>query len=97
MKVCLVFYRTVALPLIGISLITAYQVWQAQSAYFVFRVLWVKLLTSIVIGIYVAIFRHNQFLFFSNLGITQARLLITSFVVDFCIWMLVMWVTLQWL
>ncbi len=39
MRICLAFYGTLALPLIDISVICAHQVWQAQSGYFVFRVL----------------------------------------------------------
>ena len=90
MRVCLTFYRTLAFPLIGISLICAHQVWQAQSVHFIFRVLWVKLLTSLVIASYIILFRSNQFIFFNNLGYSRSRLLAYSFVLDFSIWLLIM-------
>lgn len=90
MRACLTFYRTLALPLIGISLICAYQVWQAGSAYFIFRVLWAKVLTSLVIGTYIFLFRSGQFTFYHNLGYPVSRLFIFSFVLDFLIWVVIM-------
>lgn len=96
-RACLTFYRTLALPLIGISLICAYQVWQAHSPYFIVRVLWAKVLTSIVIGTYIFLFRSRQFVFYNNLGYTVSRLFIVSFVLDFLIWVsIVVTVTLLW-
>ena len=90
MRVCLAFYRTLALPLVGISLICGLQVWQAHSAYFILRVLWVKILTSIVIGTYIALFRSEQFVFYNNLGYSRTSLFVFSFVFDFLIWVSVM-------
>jgi len=88
MRAALTFYRTLALPLIGISLATVFQVWQAQSGYFVFRVLWVKVLTSIVIGTYIVLFKPAQFIFYNNLGISRTQLLLFAFALDFLIWLL---------
>lgn len=90
MRVCMTFYRTIAFPLIGISLICAHQVWQAQTGYFVFRVLWVKLITSLLIGTYIAIFRNEQFVFYNNLGHSRTSVLTCSFAVDFSIWLVMM-------
>ena len=95
MRVCLAFYRTLALPLIGISVICAHQVWQAQSGFFVFRVLWVKLLTTFVIGGYIALFRSEQFVFYNNLGWSRAELFIWSFLLDFLIWLLLVILAVQ--
>ena len=58
MRICLIYYRTLAIPLTAISLICALQVLQSGSGYFVFRVLWVKVLTSIVIGCYIILSRR---------------------------------------
>ncbi len=87
MRACLAFYRTLALPLIGISIICAFQVWQAQTAVFIFRVLWVKVLTSFVIAGYIALFRAEQFIFYNNLGWSRMKLLLSSFLFDFIIWL----------
>lgn len=89
MRACLTFYRTLALPLIGISAICGHQVWLAHSPYFVFRVLWVKILTSVVIGTYIWIFRSEQFIFYNNLGYSRVRLFMFSFGFDFAIWLLI--------
>ena len=89
MRVCMTFYRTIAFPLIGISLISAHQVWQSQTGYFVFRVFWVKIITSLIIGTYVALFRNEQFVFYNNLGYSRASMLLYSFGVDFLIWLLI--------
>lgn len=97
MRVALTFYRTVAIPLIAISLITAYQVLVSQSVYFILRVLWIKILTTIVIGGYLALFRSEQFIFFNNLGYSRNRLFAISFAFDFSVWMLFMVVTVQFL
>jgi hypothetical protein len=90
MRVCMTFYRTVALPLIAISLICAHQVWQSQSAYFIFRVFWVKLLTTFIIGTYIGIFRNEQFIFYNNLGFSRTRLFLYVFLFDFSIWLFMM-------
>ena len=95
MRAFFVFYRTLALPLIGISLVCAHQVWQAQTGFFVFRVLWVKFLTSIVIATYIAIFQSGQFIFYNNLGYSRWRLLLSVFGFDFVIWVLLMIATVQ--
>src|SRR5688500_9433166 len=97
MRVALTVYRTVALPLIGISLITAYQVMASQSLYFILRVLWIKILTTIVIGAYLALFRSEQFIFFNNLGFSRTRLFALCFALDFTIWILFMLITIQFL
>ena len=90
MRVCLVFYRTVAFPLIGISIICALQVWQAGTGYFIFRVFWVKIITSLLIGAYIALFRNEQFIFYNNLGYPTSSILLYSFLLDFLIWFLLM-------
>jgi len=93
MRVCLTFYRTVAIPLIAISVVCCFQVWQAQSVYFIIPVFWVKILTSLVIGTYLVIFRSEQFVFYNNLGYSRTRLFAYTFVVDFLIWLLLMTIT----
>ena len=90
MRVCMTFYRTIALPLIGISLICALQVWQAQSGYFFFRVFWVKIITSILIATYIAMFRNEQFVFYNNLGYSRASVLALVFAADFLLWIFFM-------
>lgn len=95
MRACLTFYRTLALPLIAISLICAFQVLQSRSVYFILFVLWAKILTTVVIGGYIALFRSEQFIFFNNLGYSRARLFAFSFAVDFFIWVFFMIITVQ--
>ena len=95
MKPCLVYYRTLAFPLIGISLVCALQVWEAQSGYFVFRVLWTKFLTSAVIATYIILFRADDFVFYNNLGVSRSRLLLFAFAFDFLIWLFLMAVTVM--
>jgi len=95
MRACLTFYRTLALPLITISLICAFQVLQSRSVYFILFVLWVKILTTVVIGGYIALFRSEQFIFFNNLGYSRVRLLSLTFAFDFSIWILFMVITAQ--
>lgn len=83
MRTLLTFYRTVAFPLLLITVICAAQVWTSGSAYFVFRVFWMKVITTLIIGIYIAIFRSEQFIFFNNLGYTRTRVFVVGFVLDF--------------
>ena len=95
MKAGLMFYRTLAIPLIAISLICALQVWISGSGYFVFRVLWVKILTTVVIGTFIALFRTEQFVFYNNLGWSRPRLLVFTFILDLSIWLLLMTITVM--
>lgn len=95
MRVCLTFYRTVALPLITISLICAHQVWQAQNVYFIVPVFWLKIITSMIIGIFIILFRADQFIFFYNLGYSRVRLFTVSFLFDFMIWIFFMSIVAQ--
>jgi hypothetical protein len=90
MRVCMTFYRTVAFPLIAISLICALQVWYAQTGLFVFRVFWAKIITSMLIAIYIALFRNEQFIFYNNLGYSRTSVLLYSFAFDFLIWLVMM-------
>ena len=93
MRVCLIFYRTVALPLVTISLVSAYQVWQAHSVYFIIPVFWVKILTTVIIGVFITVFRSEQFIFFYNLGYSRVKLYGFSFLFDFMIWSVLMCIT----
>jgi len=95
MRACHIFYRTLALPLISVSVICAAQVVMAQTALFVFRVFWEKVLTSIVIAIYIAIFRSEQFVFYNNLRFSRTKLLVSTFSLDFLAWVLLMSFTIQ--
>jgi hypothetical protein len=90
MRTWFTFYRTLAFPLIGITAICAYQVWAAHSVYFVFRVFWVKVLTTVVIGTFIYLFRSEQFVFYNNLGYSRTRLFILAFLFDFLIWIVFM-------
>lgn len=90
MRVCLTFYRTVMIPLTGISVICACQVWQAQSVYFVLPVFWLKIITTVIMGTYIAIFRSEQFIFFNNLGYSRTRIFLYCFMLDFLLWLLLM-------
>lgn len=95
MRVCLTFYRTVAFPLIFISMVCSFQVWSAQTAYFILPVFWVKIITSLIVGTYIALFRSEQFIFFNNLGYSRTRVLVFSFFFDFLIWLFIMSVTVK--
>ena len=97
MKSGLIFYRTLAIPLVAISFICALQVWMSGSGYFVFRVLWVKILTTVVIATFIALFRTEQFVFYNNLGWSRPRLFAFAFVLDFSIWLLMMAITIMML
>lgn len=90
MRICMAFYRTVAFPLISISLISVFQVWEAQTALFVFRVFWMKLITSLIICAYIALFRAEQFVFYNNLGYSRTSALLYCVIADFLLWLLMM-------
>lgn len=95
MRVCMTFYRTLAIPLIGITLICGLQVLQAQTVYFILRVFWVKVFTSVIIGAYITIFRNEQFIFYNNLGYSRTDLLVRTFILDFTVWLIFMTVVAQ--
>lgn len=97
MRVCLTFYRTVMISLMGLSVICAYQVWQPQSVYFILPVFWVKIITTVIMGTYIAIFRSEQFIFFNNLGYSRGRIFLYCFMLDFSLWLLLMVVVSQML
>lgn len=56
--------------------------------YFMIPVFWVKVLTSLIIAGYIALFRSEQFIFFNNLGYSRTRIFAYSFSIDFLIWLL---------
>jgi hypothetical protein len=74
----------------GCYLLLMYGSWQ-----FIVMAFWLKVITNILLGLYIHIFSSEQFYFFHNLGFNKTRLYSSTFVVDMLIWSLMSWITLK--
>ncbi len=86
MAALLVFYRNFALPCSLISLANCIFLYEAGTALYLLYSAWLKLLATMLIGVYVYVFRHQQFYFFHNLGYTKLQLFATAFAIDIISW-----------
>ena len=87
MRLCLLFYKQICILTIGISLLSCVILWQASSIYFVVVPLLGKLLTNVLIGVYLLLFEPGQFIFYHNLGYPKYKLLAIVFALDFSAWL----------
>jgi len=88
MRVIFSFYRNFIWFVTGISMFGCYMMWLYGSAAFMIFVFWVKIVTNILLGLYVNIFHDSQFYFYYNLGFSRTRLFAATFMLDMLIWIL---------
>jgi hypothetical protein len=61
---------------------------------FVVYTIWMKVLTNIVLALYIHIFHPDQYIFYNNLGFDKARLYILTFIFDFIVWVTLTFLTI---
>ncbi len=54
---------------------------------------WIKILTNILILLYLISFKANEMYFYYNFGIGKTTLWITTFIIDFLLFFLAIWLT----
>jgi hypothetical protein len=97
MNAMLLFYRNFlwfanSISLFGCLLICIYGGWQ-----FAIAVFWTKIGTNVLLGLYVELFQHEQFIFFNNLGYTKVQLYGSSFALDMLAWFTLTILTIKFL
>jgi hypothetical protein len=86
MAVILTFYRNFVWLVNFVTLLGCYLIWLNGSWSFVIVVFWIKLLTNIILGLYIHIFHEDQYAFFQNLGFNKLQLYVFTFILDMTIW-----------
>jgi hypothetical protein len=61
-------YRFIAIPSVSITLVTALIFYQSQAPVFLVVAIWTKVITTVLLLLFVHFFRSSQFYFFYNLG-----------------------------
>src|SRR5688572_17731564 len=94
MPVVLTFYRNFSWFVLGISLFGCWLIWIYGSWQFM-PMFWTKVLTNILLGLFIHVFSPGQFNFFNNLGYSKSRLYVFTFIFDMVIWFLLSWLTIK--
>jgi hypothetical protein len=95
MRIVLTFYRNFLWFVVGISMFGCYLLFIYGSWQFIVAVFWLKLVTNILLGLYIHIFSPEQLYFFHNLGYNKSRLYSHTFILDMIIWFLMSWITIK--
>ena len=89
------FYRPFAVVATFFTLFTCYLLLNWGSAYYVLTLLWIKVLSSALVGTVFHISRREQLHFYHNLGYSTVRLYVLATMLDLLIWLAFIIVTLQ--
>ena len=95
MRVILTFYKNFLWFVLGISLFGCYLIWVYGSWQFMITVFWIKIVTNILLGLYILIFHPEQFYFFLNLGYSKMKLYTLTFILDMAIWFVLSVLTIK--
>ena len=97
MKATLLFYRSFCFTSIFISLINCFLLSQSNLIYFAFALFPSKVITNILIGIFLNMFQSQQLNFYCNLGMSKVVLLGLSFLFDMVVWTILILLTITFL
>jgi hypothetical protein len=84
----LTFYRNFLIPCSAISAIGFSFQFASGSPYFVTITFWMKVITNVLLGLYVHFFKSETLVFYHNLGLTRQQLYGGAFILDIGIWLL---------
>lgn len=87
MNVILTFYRYFIWPATLITLISCNILFYGSAKDIVY-LFWMKLISSICLGVYFEFFEARQFYFFNNLGYSKAALYMGAAILDLVFWIL---------
>lgn len=79
------------------SALSCYLILWEGSAVTAIYMFWMKIITSIVWGLFFHLFGSEQLYFFNNLGYSKERLYISTGMMDMLIWLIVTVITIQFL
>ncbi|MGC3948510.1 MAG: hypothetical protein QM762_29075 [Chryseolinea sp.] len=82
-----VFYRPYAFIATAFSLYTCYLYISWGSLYFVLTLLWIKMFSSLLLGLVFHLSRREQLYFYHNLGFSTIRLYSYALLLDLLIWL----------
>lgn len=88
MKALLHFFKGICPIPIATTVASCTFLWQSQNPYFVMVAFVCKMSVNVVVGLYLLLFRANDFYFYQNLGYTSIRLFLIAFGIDFLIWLM---------
>ena len=93
MRLLFTFYRNILFPSVLISLLSCFSLIVAGDAHVIRILLVCKLATTVLLGLYVHIFRHEQCYFFLNRGYSLKHLYGAVLVTDLTLWALLITIT----
>ena len=97
MRTLLTFYKNYNLISISISFLSCVLILMSGSPYFIVPAFWIKVFSNAGLLTYIHIFRYHQFNFFFNLGYSIPQLYIKTLAIDFVLWFILAFITLQFL
>jgi hypothetical protein len=95
MRTIVTFYRPFAAIATFFTLFTCYLLLNWGSAYYVLTLLWIKLLSSALVGTAFHLSRKEQLHFYHNLGCSTIRLYVLATMLDLSVWVVFITVTMQ--
>lgn len=90
-----VFYKPQFIVANAFSLLTCYLLFSWGSIYFVLTLLWIKLLSSALLGIVFHLRRYQQLYFYHNLGFSTVKLYSLAVSLDLLLWVGMIFITAQ--
>ncbi|MEO7989641.1 MAG: hypothetical protein ABI663_08880 [Chryseolinea sp.] len=97
MRTLLTFYKNFSLISISITFLSCFLILLSGSPYFIVPAFWIKVFSNAGLLTYIHIFRYYQFNFFFNLGHSIRQLYIKTLAIDFVLWFILAFITLQFL
>lgn len=75
-------FQFIAVPSTLITLFTSYFLFQSESSLFLVYAIWIKIITTSILLLFVILFRASQFYFFNNLGYSNFSILSRMSIMD---------------
>ena len=92
-RIVFTFYRNILFPSLVVSLVSCYTLVAVGGTFVIPTLFIIKVTTSILLGLYIHIFRSEQLYFFFNLGYSRVRLYAGALILDLVLWILLITVT----
>jgi hypothetical protein len=92
-RIVLTFYRNILIPSLVASLVGCYTLVAVGGTFVIPTLFMIKVATSILLGLYIHIFRSEQLYFFFNLGYSRVRLYVGTLIFDVALWILLITLT----
>jgi len=87
------FYRNILFPSLAATAVSCYTLAATGGTFLIPTLFILKVATTILLGVYIHIFRSAQLYFFLNLGYSRIRLFAETLILDLVIWVLLITVT----